>query len=125
MSFLCDAYNSIDTECVNTGEVKTSNKTLITNFVEICTAIGFHSNGINFLAHVDGLRPNMESQVINHLHQLNTTNINKIHIWKGYKCDKSCPSFQIVQNIVNKLNGKKIYHNYNEHDTIIINSSMK
>jgi len=124
MAFLCDAYN-INTECVNTGEVKSSNKTLITSFVEICTAIGFHYNGINFLAHVDGMEPNMDSKVINELKKINPKKIDKIHVWKGYKCENNCPSFQIVQNIVNQLNGKKVYHIYNENDTITIDSSLK
>jgi len=113
MSLLCDAFPSIDTVCVNTGEVKISKKTLVTSFVNICTVLGFHHNGINFLAHVDVMEPDMESKVKKKLNKIESKYIKKIHIWKGSNCEDICPSFQIVKNIIKELNGDIIYHKDN------------
>jgi len=47
--------------CVNTGEVKISEKSLVTGFVITCSVIGFSYNNNNFLAHIDAMKPGMKN----------------------------------------------------------------
>lgn len=113
MSLLCNAFPSMNSICVNTGEVKISEKILMTGFVKTCSVIGFSYKNNNFLAHIDAMKPNMKNQVINEINKLNPKYINKIHIWKGSNCNSNCPSFAIAKQITNKLKGNVIIHQAN------------
>ena len=113
MSLLCNAFPSMNSICVNTGEVKISEKTLVTGFVITCSVIGFSYNNKNFLAHIDAMKPGMKNEVINEINKLNPTFIDKINIWKGSKCNYECPSFAIAKEITNNLKGNIIIHQAN------------
>lgn len=123
MSLLCNAFPSDNTLCVNTAEVITSNSKLSTSFVNTCSVITFKNNNINFMAHVDAISPNMENSIKKELDKLDLSNVLEVNIWKGSRCFNNCPSFEIVNNIINLyFKQKKINYYQNTKNNSIITS---
>ena len=103
MSLLCDSFPSMDSICVDTGEVKVSKLNLTTSFVNTCTVIAFEMNEIKFMAHIDAINPNMEKIVLKNMKNLDLNNVSEVKVWKGTKCENYCPSFNIAENILKKF----------------------
>lgn len=120
MSLLCNAFpNNDNSICINTGEVKSNKKTLVTSFVNTCSVLAFNHNDINFMAHIDAINPNMVNIITQELQKFSVADIKEIHIWKGNSCYDNCPSFMIAKNI-SKLFNSNIKINYHKSDNNII-----
>ena len=103
MSLLCDSFPSMDSICVDTGEVKISNHNLNTSFVNTCTVIAFEYENKKFMAHIDAINPNMEKKILKYLSKIDTNKVKTVNVWKGTKCEKYCPSFEIAKKILDKF----------------------
>ncbi len=123
MSDLCSAFG--DDTCINTGEVSQKfKKNISTSFLNTCSALGFHVNGYNFLAHIDDMKKNMYKIIIKKLNEIKheLKNIKKIHIWIGDNCNNNCQSLIIAKKVVKYLNKQVEYHK--DQDIIIVNKSL-
>ena len=121
MSLMCNAYShgNINSICVNTGEVKISKHYLTTSFVHTCSVLAFSANNINFLAHIDSFNPNMKNSILLQLKKINLNSVNEVHVWKGSNCLHDCPSFEILKDILQLIQGNKIvYHKENDNGVI-------
>ena len=87
MTSLCRAFNDINTICVDSGKIIISKKKLITSGVKTCSVLAFSYNNINFMAHIDEMKPNMEKNLLHELNKFNLDNIDTFHIWYGSLCN--------------------------------------
>uniref|UniRef100_A0A6C0F807 Uncharacterized protein n=1 Tax=viral metagenome TaxID=1070528 RepID=A0A6C0F807_9ZZZZ len=121
MSLLCDAFDSVDSICVNTGEVIVSKKYLSTSFVNTCSVLVFQYGDMKFMAHIDAINPNMETIINLKLKSIDFDKIRTIFIWKGTKCVDNCPSFNLAKKVLAKIGGnKEIVYLKSDHEIIRI-----
>ena len=127
--FLCNAfarYNE-DADCVETGQIKISEKKLYTSFVYSCSVLTFsykiENKTYNFLAHVDAFGENMQARLTNKLSRIPLNNISSFNVYYGPLCLKKtcanhceCESQKIVKEALksNNVPDSKINENYLE-----------
>ena len=113
--FLCGSYARVDgnSSCVETGEIKVSEKKLYTGFVYTCSVLTFRftrkSKNYNFLAHVDALGEHMFDRLYNTMKDLPLNDVIDFNIYYGPLCKGACQkecrckSMNIIRDVFVKL----------------------
>ena len=125
MASLCDAFG--ENICVDTGEVKCIyGKELTTSFLNTCTALGFHVDNYNFLAHIDDMKANMLIDIISKLEviKVNIKNIKKVHIWIGERTKFNGNKSLNIANEIVKIIKKPVKYYKDDNNIIRINKNI-
>lgn len=105
MAQLCSAFIADENGiCVDTGEIKISEKKLFTQFVKTCTVLTFKIGKQNYLAHVDAFNPSMKEELKQSLTKIKLNKVKHVHVWRGWMCHDNCPSFEITKYALSFFN---------------------
>tara|TARA_Y100000590_G_scaffold389536_1_gene464632 strand:+ start:394 stop:786 length:393 start_codon:yes stop_codon:yes gene_type:complete len=107
---LCSAFARINGEvCVDTGDIRVSEKRLYTGFVYSCSVVtcqytDIHTNKtINLLGHIDELTPDMYNKLYSALNDIPIKTITNFNVYYGSLCKNNCSSKQIIHNVFSNL----------------------
>ena len=124
MTSLCKAFQDINYICVDSGNVIVNKKKLLTSGVKTCSVLGFSYKNINFMAHIDEVKPNMEKKILNQMDNFDLKKIDTFHIWYGSLCNIQCKSSELLKKIIKKkqipYEKIKIHGNVNYSDRLKI-----